>query len=124
MHSADEQQLDAATQTAPHSFLPLPPRLVSQPVLPAVQCAKPPLQVHEHIAPPHVAIDALSVEQTVPQPPQLLASVFGFEQTALQHCVLAPVQAMPQPLQLSGSLFTFVQCLLQQVAPGAEPQSE
>ena len=66
---------------------------------------------------------ALSVLHAWPQAPQLLASVLGFEQAALQHCVLAPVQAMPQPLQLSGSLFTLVQCLLQQVAPAAEPQS-
>src|SRR4051812_45372869 len=123
MQSAAEQQLVAATQVVPHSFLPLPPRLVSQPVLPAMQCAKPGLHDHEHIAPPHIALDAFNVEQTVPQAPQLLASVFGFEQAALQHLVLAPVQGMPQPLQLSGSLMTFVQCLLQQVAPGAEPQS-
>ena len=39
MQSADEQQLAADTQVAPHSFLPADARFVSQPVLPVAQCA-------------------------------------------------------------------------------------
>jgi hypothetical protein len=49
MQTAALQQLDAATQVVPHSFLPAEPRLVSQPVLPAAQCAKPALHVQAQV---------------------------------------------------------------------------
>jgi len=69
--------------------------------------------MHTHI--PFVHLQP-GPEQTAPQAPQLLLSLFVFTQVPLQQ--LVPLwQTVPQAAQLLGSVFVFTQAPLQFVVP-------